>query len=431
MKHLKYFYESDEQTDAENHFGSADDNAYGFNYVSILDKNIENFLPKKMNIYTMGGGGEGGGNFELELDEVTREIDILRVPYTQWTPDKEGGDVLADGEPDTLQFDMHFVKKSDGAQKSILKVNVDLTYGDSMVSSFSLEYPNNVIVNHYTGLGSKIDSDTHFGLSDESIKSLVNFFNKFGFRLDEDDFSFLDKYPETYVHEKLELSPLSGDKKILLINNDQPQENRFFKNLQKWCQNRGIQYEMAISPRDVERICQNQNIVGVILSNSDFRVTNPLEKQEGSASRKALELLTCPILGICYGFQTLAKFHGAQINQLEKMRLDNLILTEYDSSHPLFEGVALDNTQFSFAYREIVENCPEGFRIIAKIENTIAAIANDEKKRYGVLFQPEDLQRTYQVLDNFVTMFDNVRRDQEAIKQGKFQYLESFNQFSK
>ena len=63
------------------------------------------------------------------------------------------------------------------------------------------------------------------------------------------------------------------------------------------------------------------------------------------------------------------------------------------------------------------------------MDDTIAGIANDEKKRYGLLFHPEDMQRTYQVLDNFVAMFDHVQKGQDAIKTGQFQYLESFNGF--
>jgi hypothetical protein len=39
------------------------------------------------------------------------------------------------------------------------------------------------------------------------------------------------------------------------------------------------------------------------------------------------------------------------------------------------------------------------------------------------------MQRTYQVLDNFVVMFDHVQNGQDAIKTGQFQYLESFNGF--
>lgn len=51
----------------------------------------------------------------------------------------------ADGEPDTLEFDMHFVKNQDGT----LKILVDITYGDSMVSEFSVQQPNKVDVMEY------------------------------------------------------------------------------------------------------------------------------------------------------------------------------------------------------------------------------------------------------------------------------------------
>ena len=49
---------------------SYENRIFGQNYVSILDEDIEKYLPKKMDIYTMGGGGDGGGNYELELDAV-------------------------------------------------------------------------------------------------------------------------------------------------------------------------------------------------------------------------------------------------------------------------------------------------------------------------------------------------------------------------
>jgi len=407
MKYLKYF-----------------EGSYGSNYVSILDSDIEKYLPKKMEIYTMGGGGESGGSYELELDAVTREVDILRVPYSHNTLQDVDYDITADGEPNILEFDLHFFRK-----EGHLKIIVDVSYGDNMVSAFSIEHPNKISVNHYTGLGSHIDSETHFGLTDESIEEWVHFFNRFGFRLHKKDFTFIDKYPETYVHENLRLTPLSFGKKLLIVNNSKPQENRYLKNIQKWCQNRGIDYVMAISDRDVERVCQNENIVGAILTGSDFRITNPMNQSEGEGSRKSLEILGCPILGICYGFQTLAKFHGSNLSSNDKLTLDNLLLTEYDEGHRLFKGVRLDNTRFSFAFNDIITECPDGFKVIAKIDDTIAGIANDQKKRYGLLFHPEDMQRTYQVLDNFVALFDDVQKGQDDLKIGKFQHLESFSKF--
>jgi hypothetical protein len=85
--------------------------------VSILDKDIENHFPKSLTIIT------DNGEFKFQKSSITREIDILRVLYTQnkW------------GESDTLQIDLHFVKKQNNT-----KILVDVTYGDFMASEFSI-----------------------------------------------------------------------------------------------------------------------------------------------------------------------------------------------------------------------------------------------------------------------------------------------------
>lgn len=397
MKHLKGFFESN---------------------VNIYDEKIKEFLPEEMSIYT------SNGSFILKKDVITREIDILRVCYSQNTPESDGGDVLADGEPDTLEFDFHFVKDNEK-----LKILVDITYGDQMVSEFTLQQPDKVDVTHYTGLGSIADPDTHFGLDDESMKKFIKFINAFGFTFQPKDFSFIDKYPETYVHEDVKLTPLSGDQKVLIVNNAKPQESRYLKNVLKFMKMRGIEHIVANNDRDVERLSTQQDIVGVILTGSDYRFTKPLSDHEGVASKKALEILKCPILGIGYGFDSMAKFHGGTIKDLDKLNQTNTKLTEFDSTCPLFKGVDMKTTDFSFAYHEIVTNCPNGFKVIGKVGDVIVGISNDSLKRYGILFHPEDIERTFKVLDNFTDMFHNGQKEQDALKQGKFQYLESFKNF--
>ena len=404
MKYLKSFHESSDESNGKS--------------VTIMDEDIKDYLPKEIGIYT------SNGNFTLTKGDITRETDILRVCYVQNTMETDAGNSLADGEPDVLAFDMHFVKTD-----SHLKILVDVTYGDQMVSEFSIIQPDKIDVIHYTGMGSKADPDTHFGISDDSIKDMIKFFNAFGFKLHPKDFSFIDKYPETYVHESVRLTPLSGNQKILIANNSKAQENRYLKNLLKFMRMRGIEYVIATNDRDVERLNSQEDIVGAILSGSDHRLTKPLSDSEGSASKKALEILKCPILGLCYGFQAMAQFHGAKIKDGGKFVLDNMILTECDESFPLFNGVDIKTTEFSFAFHDIVESCPKGFKVIAKLDNNIAGISNDSLKRYGLLFHPEDIERTFTVLDNFTKMFHSGQTDQEDLMTGTFQHLESFKTF--
>ena len=56
-------------------------------------------------------------------------------------------------------------------------------------------------------------------------------------------------------------------------------------------------------------------------------------------------------------------------------------------------------------------------------------ISNESLKRYGLLFHPEDIERTFKVLDNFTRMFHSAQSDQENLMTGKFQHLESFKTF--
>jgi len=72
---------------------------------------------------------------------------------------------------------------------------VDITFGDLMVSEFSLSSPNKVDVIQYSSYHSKWDpSETVFGFDDESLKKVVDLFNQldsFNFTLDQ--FKFLDQ----------------------------------------------------------------------------------------------------------------------------------------------------------------------------------------------------------------------------------------------
>jgi len=153
---------------------------------TILDEDIKKYIPKNIEIVT------SNGKFHLTRSDVTREINIIRVAYWHSTPNKTG-DVLSDGEPDYLNLDIHFVKNKKG-----MKILVDVTYGDFMASEFSISETNKVSVIHYNGVGSKQDPKTHFGFTQKSLKSLISFFNRFGFNLSIDQFKFIDEFEDSY-----------------------------------------------------------------------------------------------------------------------------------------------------------------------------------------------------------------------------------------
>jgi hypothetical protein len=183
------------------------------NKISILDSSEwVKLLPKELNIIT------DNGEFTLKVKSLDPELgypgvynlmNSVSFIYVQNTVESSGGDVSADGEPDNLQFDIAMVKDNDGLESNpskSLRLNIDITYGDAMVYEFTIDYPNKVGVHHYTGKHSLHDSETYWGFSDESLKQLVDFFNRFGFETTTDDYKFMDKDPDSYEYKKDEVT---------------------------------------------------------------------------------------------------------------------------------------------------------------------------------------------------------------------------------
>jgi len=163
--------------------------------VSLFDEKIFYLLPPKLTIVS------STGTWTLKKSEYTINGVKAEIIYNQNTSE-EDVDVTADGEPDILEFDIHIVKNNDGteANPDTLKLNIDVTYGDSMVSEFTIEAPNKVKPHHYTGANSLYDPNSIFSFDDESLQMLVDFFNRFSdsYKLTKDDFKFLDTDPDSY-----------------------------------------------------------------------------------------------------------------------------------------------------------------------------------------------------------------------------------------
>ena len=219
--------------------------------VSLFDPNWVKFLPKELSIITQNG------DFTLEVNSLDPDkygysgiynlMTSVSVSYGQDTLEKDNGDPTADGEPDGLQFDIAIVKDNDGTEANpskSLRLNVDLTYGDSMMYAFTIDYPNKVNVHHYNGKDSLYDPETYFGFTDESLQELVTFFNRFGFTTTPEDFKFIDSDLDSYDYtppneeilkdikttgnkiepmlmddeEKVEVDALKGGDKIIRYN---------------------------------------------------------------------------------------------------------------------------------------------------------------------------------------------------------------------
>lgn len=177
--------------------------------VSLFDPNWVKLLPKKLSIIT------NNGEFTLDVCSLEPEtsgfsgiynlMTSFSFSYAQNTIERSNDDPTADGEPDTLQFDIAIVKDNKGDEanpSNSLRLNVDMTYGDSMMYEFTIDYPNKVNVHHYNGKDSLYDPETYFGFSDESLQELVDLFNRFGFSTTPKDYEFMDSDLDSYDYVK-------------------------------------------------------------------------------------------------------------------------------------------------------------------------------------------------------------------------------------
>ncbi|MEM1243220.1 MAG: glutamine-hydrolyzing GMP synthase [Pseudomonadota bacterium] len=148
-----------------------------------------------------------------------------------------------------------------------------------------------------------------------------------------------------------------------------------------------------IHPYDLaEAAIQAYHPNGIILSGGPETTTQ-------ADTPKAPEIifqLNCPILGICYGMQTMAKQLGGQVHTATKREFGHAQLELHQHSD-LFnhiedtadtEGKALLDVWMS--HGDKVEQLPPEFVVIAQTTNApIAAMANVEKQFYGLQFHPE------------------------------------------
>ncbi len=112
-----------------------------------------------------------------------------------------------------------------------------------------------------------------------------------------------------------------------------------------------------------------------------------------------------PILGICYGVQTMCEQLGGEIEGSKGREFGRADINIVDDC-PIFAGVwekgSTDHVWMS--HGDKIKRIPDGFRTVGVSENApYAAIANEARKYYGLLFHPEVVHtpRGAELLRNF------------------------------
>jgi len=95
-----------------------------------------------------------------------------------------------------------------------------------------------------------------------------------------------------------------------------------------------------------------------------------------------------PILGICYGQQTMCAQLGGAVESSDEQEFGRAFVDTSGSS-PLFAGLS-DREEVWMSHGDRVSALPEGFEVIGVSPNApYAAIADEARKYYGVQYHPE------------------------------------------
>jgi hypothetical protein len=350
------------------------------NYQQFVSENkhmfpeFKSLVPKKIEIYT------NNGTYNLILGDCTLESDTIRASYHHSTFNKSNKSLL-DGEPDYVCFDFYIIQ-------SPPKIITNISYGDAIVSEFTISQKG-LEVGFYSGINSKLDPKTHFGLSEETTQNLIKFFKNFyDFELSHKDFNFLDKHFDTY-HESIKLMPLNGSK-ILVIDKGSDRIDY----LKDWFISRGIDFDVKSSlPKNLK------DYLGII--NLDFEVD-----YEMVSVKKETLFIGDSMIGFL-------KLFNADVIKLKNKLHDNKNLNLWDGE--LYKGLDLEFNQVNISTNWIVSKLPSGFKTTSKLGKVITGFSY--KNFHGCLFHPEMSETTYGYLDNFVEILKPIQKELEKLKK--------------
>ncbi len=113
-----------------------------------------------------------------------------------------------------------------------------------------------------------------------------------------------------------------------------------------------------------------------------------------------------PVLGICYGEQTICAQLGGEVVLSGEREFGRADLDIVDDCR-LFDGVwqSGDQVRVWMSHGDKISRIPDGFRVVATSGNApFAAIADDDRRIYGVQFHPEVVHTPdgARLLSNFV-----------------------------
>lgn len=143
-------------------------------------------------------------------------------------------------------------------------------------------------------------------------------------------------------------------------------------------------YSEVLSYRTKAADLAKLNLKGIILSGGP----NSVYDENAPICDREIWDLGIPVLGVCYGMQLMVKHLGGTVERATRGEYGKAAIT-IDDPTDLFTNVE-DGSTVWMSHGDSCTSLPEGFEVLAHTNNTAcAAIANQQKKLYGVQFHPE------------------------------------------
>ena len=140
--------------------------------------------------------------------------------------------------------------------------------------------------------------------------------------------------------------------------------------------------------------------MGIILSGGPASVTDP----DAPRCDPAIYEMGVPVLGICYGMQLTAALLGGAVERAAEREYGRVTVRMKEQVGLLSGLSPASGCWMSHTWQ--VSQCPPGFRVIAETDNCpVAAMANEERRVYGVQFHPEvtHTDEGRKIIRNFLT----------------------------
>ncbi len=143
-------------------------------------------------------------------------------------------------------------------------------------------------------------------------------------------------------------------------------------------------YSEVLPYRTTAEQLRQLNPKGIILSGGP----NSVYDEKAPVCDPALWELGIPVLGVCYGMQLMVKQLGGQVERSQRAEYGKASL-QIDDPTDLLTNVENEAIMW-MSHGDSVTQLPPGFDVLAHTDNTAsAAIADSQRKLYGVQFHPE------------------------------------------